>query len=820
MTWGLNLLSRLSRLPPLLRHLPGFGVRVSELPSSPMARRPRGSSRRRTRAPRPKRRWLFRVALYGTLGGLIVTVAYAAYLDFTVRTQFEGKRWAVPARVYARPLELYQGMSLGPDLFATELQVLRYREVSGSPSSPGSYRRSGGEFRLVTRPFTFLDGQETAVAVRAVFRDGRLAALERADDGRVLDLVRLDPALIGGIYPAHNEDRILVQLAEVPPRLIDALIAVEDRRFHEHHGVAPRAIARAMLVNLRAGSTVQGGSTLTQQLVKNFYLSNERTLGRKLNEAIMAVLLDWHYEKGEILEAYLNEVYLGQDGQRAIHGFGLASQFYFEQPIGELKLHQAALLVALVRGPSYYDPRRNPERAQRRRDLVLDLLVEQGVVGAAEARLAKDQPLGVARRAPSGVTPYPAFLDLVRRQLRRDYRDEDLTSEGLRIFTTLDPLVQRSAEAATATRVGALERRQGLPAGKLEAAAVVASTAGGEVLAVVGGREPGFAGFNRALDAARPVGSLVKPAVFLAALSRPQHYTLATLVDDGPLSVRMSDGSTWTPSNFDRQHHGAVPVYTALANSYNLSTARIGLSVGLPEVMHTLRRMGVARELNPYPSLLLGATALPPIEVAQMYQSLASGGFHTPLRAIRGVLTADGQPLSRYPLTVQQGFDPAPVYLVNTALQKAVEEGTGRSLAAAFPGLGIAGKTGTTDGFRDSWFAGFTGDLLAVVWMGADDNTPTGLTGASGALQVWSELMRPLAPKPLRLVRPANVELTWVDPALALRTDAACTPAVELPFISGTAPQGVTPCAAGRRETHGVGDAVEKTIDWIRGIFR
>jgi penicillin-binding protein 1B len=725
----------------------------------------------------------------------------------------------VPARVYARPLELYAGMPLTAEQFATELGILRYRP--GTDARPGSYSRNGNEFRVVTRPFAFWDGREPSVALRAVFREDQLASLQHAD-GRRLDLARLDPAAIGGIYPAHNEDRILVRLAEVPELLIVTLLAVEDRGFHEHRGIALRGIARAMLANLRAGSTVQGGSTLTQQLVKNFFLTNERTLSRKVNEAIMALLLEWRYDKHEILEAYLNEVYLGQDGQRAIHGFGLASQFYFEQPLEELRLHQAALLVALVRGPSYYDPRRNPQRALARRNLVLDILADQGVVAAAEAQAAKARPLGVSDRAPSGVTPFPAFLDLVRRQLRRDYRDEDLSSEGLRIFTTLDPLVQLAAERALAERLPQLEQRQRLPHGRLEGAAVVTGAAEGEVLALVGGREPRFAGFNRALDAARPIGSLVKPAVFLTALSRPERYTLATLVDDGPLSVRMSDGAVWSPSNYDRQHHGLVPLYTALAQSLNVSTARVGLDVGIGDVARTLRRLGVVRELNPYPSLLLGATPLPPIEVAQMYQALATSGFHTPLRAIREVLTADGRPLSRYPLTVQQGVDPAAVFLVNTALQQAMREGTGRSISALLPPhVGVAGKTGTTDGFRDSWFAGFTGDRLAVVWLGTDDNTPTGLSGATGALQVWGELMRRTNPQPLRLVLPGGVEYAWVDPQVGQLTDVSCGPAVELPFISGSAPQGRTACAERRYAAQpNSGGALERTFDWIRGIFQ
>ncbi len=394
-------------------------------------------------------RWLRRLLLTALLAIVVPGVIYVGYLDHTIRSQFEGKRWALPARVYARPLELYAGMTLSAAQFAEELQNLKYHAVK-SPDVPGTYLQQGEHFQVVTRAFTFWDGKEDSHALTVELQDGHIATLNDSAAGAPLGLVRMDPAQIGGIYTTRNEDRILVRLQEVPPLLINTLLSVEDRTFYSHYGVSGRAILRAVFTNLRAGGAVQGGSTLTQQLVKNFFLSNERKFKRKINEAIMALLLEWHYTKAEILETYLNEVYLGQDGSRAIHGFGLASQFYFQRPLDQLQPQQVALLVALVKGPSYYDPRRSPVRAKQRRDVVLDVLAEQKVLTPAQATLAKAQPLGVVPGSPSGITPYPAFLDLVKRQLRHDYREEDLTSEGLQIFTTLDPLVQSSAEHALA----------------------------------------------------------------------------------------------------------------------------------------------------------------------------------------------------------------------------------------------------------------------------------------------------------------------------------------------------------------------------------
>ncbi|MHB8471556.1 MAG: penicillin-binding protein 1B [Gammaproteobacteria bacterium] len=761
-------------------------------------------------------RWTRRALLLTGIALFVAAVGYVVYLDHRLRTQFEGKRWALPARVYARPLELYAGMPLSAAQFMAELESLHYRSVR-TADLPGTYQRRGEQFQLVTREFTFWDGPETSHALSVDFQGPQLASLKDAVSGAPQGLVRMDPAQIGGIYTTRNEDRVLVRLKEVPRLLIDTLLAVEDRSFYYHHGISTRAILRAMFSNLRAGGAVQGGSTLTQQLVKNFFLTNERTLSRKVNEALMALLLEWHYQKAEILETYLNEVYLGQDGARAIHGFGLASQFYFQRPLNQLQPQQIALLVALVKGPSFYDPRRNPQRAKLRRDVVLDVMAEQHVLTAAQAQLAKGQALGVVPGAPSGITPYPAYLDLVKRQLRHDYREQDLTSEGLQIFTTLDPQIQASAEQAISTRLRALEKQRGMRAGVLQGAAVVTSIEGGEIVALVGGRDPRFTGFNRALDAQRQIGSLVKPAIYLTALAQPNRYTLASTLDDSPLSIKIPGQGYWTPQDYDRQYHGRVLLVTALAHSYNIPTVRLGLDVGVPQVVDTLHRLGIEGDLPVYPSLLLGAINLTPFAVAQMYQTLAAGGFRTPLRAIRDVLTVDGKPLQRYPLTVLQAAQPAPVYLVTTAMQQVVRRGTAVNLSKYLPtDLGIAGKTGTTDDMRDSWFAGFTGDKVAVVWVGRDDNKPAGFSGATGALTVWGTMMRGVPTRPLQLTRPSGVEDVAIDNFSGQRTDNDCEASVQLPFIAGSAPSAYTSC----HQSGGDNNPVGKALDWIKGVFQ
>ncbi len=755
-------------------------------------------------------RWLL-LAL--TVIGALTSWAYVAYLDSVVKAKFEGKRWALPARVYARPLELYPGMSMTSQQFAQELTSLGYYDAP-TPKISGSYHRRGNSFFVITRAATFWDGKEPSLAFRAEFSDGVLNSLSRAGSSAALNLVRFDPMHIGSIYPAHNEDRILVKLSDVPPLLIKALLSIEDRDFYEHHGIAPRAMFRALFANLRAGGTVQGGSTITQQLVKNFFLSNERTFTRKINEIIMAMELERRYGKAEILESYLNEIYLGQDGARSIHGFGLASQFYFGRPLNELRTEHIALLVALVKGPSFYDPRRHQQRARQRRDLVLDSMLALGEVNDKEAKRLKAADLGITKIAASGVTPFPAFLDVVRDQLKRDYREADLTSEGLQIFTTLDPVVQRSADRAMVNQIQQIEKYKRLPQGQLQGAAVVVNVEGAEVLAIVGGRDPNFAGFNRARDAVRQIGSLVKPAVYLTALKHPQNYTPVTLIDDSAVSLKAGDGKQWTPENYDHQEHGEVPLYKALAYSYNLSTARLGLAVGLPNIVETLHALGIEREIDPYPSLLLGAASLTPLEVAQMYHTLANGGFHAPLRAINAVLTADGQPLQRFPLSIERAVDASSVYVVNTILQAAVREGTGRALYSMLPAsLAVAGKTGTSNDLRDSWFAGFTHDRLAVTWLGMDDDRSSHLTGAEGALRVWGDLMSGINAQPGVWSVPDNAELVWIDPSNNLRADAACAGALQLGFIAGSAPTSYSPCA-------GLGGTVDQTINWIKGIFQ
>ena len=756
------------------------------------------------------RSWLrraFRFSFrYLLLPILIVTAITLFILDGVVRAKFSGTKWTLPTHVYSRTLDIYAGLEINRENIIWELEQLGYRRVS-TPSRPGQYAASSRSIELHTRPFVFLDGDKSSQRARLNFNGNAISALSDVR-GKALPLLRLEPIKIGGIYPERAEDRILVRLEELPPYLADAIVAVEDRNFYQHHGISLKAITRAMWVNLRKGGFAQGGSTITQQLVKNFYLTQERTLIRKAREAVMAILLELHYSKAEILEAYINEIYLGQSGKRSINGFGIASEYYFRQPLNELDVHQVALLVALAKGASHYNPRKNPKRATTRRNVVLKLLNDQDIIDEDATKQAVAKGLDVTETPGLTTNKYPDYLDLVKRQLREDYDDDDLSQEGLRIFTYFDPQIQREVESSLSNRLARIETQRALEKNTLEAASLVVRVGSGEVLALAGGRERRFAGFNRALDARRMIGSTIKPAVYLAALEHPEQFTLGSLIEDGPISVKARKGEMWTPRNFDRTSHGPVTLYTALGNSYNQATARLGLEVGVPQVADVVRRLGYEGYMAEVPALLLGGIAMTPYEVAGIYHTIAAEGFYTPLRAINAVYSADNEPLNRYPFKVDQRFSPTSMHLLHYALQVVMREGTGRSAYAQLPEpLVLGGKTGTSNDQRDSWFSGFSGNYLTVVWMGRDDNGPTLITGGSGALQAWSEIMSGLDNQSIPFARPEGVTYAWHDPVTGLGSEQHCNGSRYVPFATGSEPVEYASCQR---------NFESDVVDWVR----
>ena len=766
------------------------------MPKPPQKKRTSKSARSRSKVSAKPSRWrkLRRFLFWSLLLGAVVLSVYVVYLDQMVQQKLAGNRWTLPARVYAQPIELYQGAKITASQLEKALVRVGYRAVK-TLRQAGQYRRYKNTLYVYTMGFSFWDGDEPSLSVKIRLKGGYVTTLMHAQKKTEIDLLRLEPEEIGQIHPAQYEDRILLQYQKIPKKFISTLVAVEDRKFYQHWGVDVWALGRAFIANFKAGRVVQGGSTLTQQLAKNFFLTRARTLRRKFNEVIIALLIEIHISKPAILEAYSNQIFLGQVGAKAIHGFQLASQHYFAKGLQHLSNAEMAMLVGMVKGPSYYHPIKHPKRARERRRIVLKQMRDQQVISTAEMNKALKQALPKAAGQRLAQSRYPAFLALVKQQLTRDYDEADLKTTGLKIFTTLKPNVQHNAESALVSQLKQLEREYRLQRGKLQGAVMVVSPQEGEVLAMVGDRRTRYPGFNRALHAYRPIGSLVKPAVYLTALQK--NHTLTSALDDSVVALESPDGSVWKPKNYDGKAHGATPLYLALAKSYNLATVRLGMDVGLESVILTLRRLGYEKPIVPFPSVLLGTTEMSPYEVAQMYQTYASGGYFARLRAIRSVLDAHNQPLNRYPLTVDARLDSASVLLINHAMRGVIEMGSGRGLRKWISkDIVLVGKTGTTNDSRDSWFAGFGGDKVGVVWVGYDDNRPTKLTGSKGAMRVWGKMMQQTGI--VSYSPPIVPQVHWlpVNPQLDLLAPEACEEHIMMPYVMGTEPQEYAVCTS------------------------
>lgn len=723
------------------------------------------------------------------LMAIVAVALYAMYLNATVVSKFESRRWDIPATLYSRPLMLYQGASLSPAELESWLKLLRYSQAK--PTKTGSYQKSGNTYTIHTRGFSYGDNDTDAKQlIEITFKDNQISGLKSTVPSRT-GIVRLEPVNIGGIYPESNEDRQLITKEQMPKQLIDALIATEDRSFYEHHGVSLRGISRAIVANT-TGQPMQGGSTITQQLVKNFYLNSERTLKRKVNEAIMALLLEARYGKQEILLAYLNEINLGQNGNRSVNGFGIASQFYFDKPLNELSLDQYALLVGLARGPSHYNPRKNPERALERRNTVLNNMLVTGKIDNATYQKAIKKPLGVVKTPAIAKSRFPDFLDAVQRELQAYYRKEDLQNKGLKIISTLDPIAQQAADSAMASQLASL-RKKGSATKDLQGALVSAHPATGELVALVGSGSE-FTGFNRAIDAKRQVGSLLKPVIYLTALQSGR-YNLTTPVNDSQVTYKVN-GSNWTPKNYGGASHGSTPLLNALANSYNQAAVNVGLEFGMPAFKAQMANLSITTEIPPYPSVMLGAIDLTPMQMLGMYQIFANGGAYTPIHTIRTVIDEKGRVLQRSQRQQQFRAPPQAVYLLNRGLQEVIRSGTAKAANDINKDLGLAGKTGTTNDHRDAWFAGYSGNYVSVVWVGRDDNKPIGLSGGTGALPIWTDYMRRLTLSPVNLPVPSGVTWQWMDGYSGTLSAQGCAGALWLPVIDAYRPSQMSSCAA------------------------
>ncbi|EDQ00369.1 penicillin-binding protein 1B [Shewanella benthica] len=717
------------------------------------------------------------------LGVIVIAVVsiYSIYLDQIIARKFEGQKWHLPAQIFSRSMALYPGAAVSHGQLISELKLLGYRKVA-NPRQVGEFSASRTRVDLWRRPFLHPQGDQAEQRVMISFDSQGVSAISRSQDHRQLAVFHLEPVLLDRIITGDGEDRVFVKVDKMPSSIIEALILVEDRSFYEHYGVNPLAILRALMVNISAGRTVQGGSTLTQQLAKNFFLSSERSLVRKAREALMALIIDFRYGKDEILEAYLNEVYMGQDKARGVHGMGLASQFYFGRPIAELTLSQQAFLVAVIKGPSYYNPWRSPERAQERRDLVLRLLMEGGKISVAQYKAAAESPLGLRKSDRPVHQKLPAFFAVVKHELARRFGDTLLKQSGIKVYTTLDPMAQEAAEKS----VKKVMARLGKNEQQLQVGMVLTDKATAGIAAMVGDKSPGYQGYNRAVEIRRPIGSLIKPFVYATALKQADKYNLATPLKDQPITLKNDHGKTWSPQNVTRKFSGEVPLLTGFKKSMNVPTVNLGMAIGVSSVATTLDKAGWREKISEYPSMLLGAVNGSPLMVAQVYQTLADNGRYRRLSSITAVLDKDNNPLPILPIPQSQAIDPATNFLVQYAMTQVVQSGTAARLGQAFPETSLAGKTGTSNDSRDSWFAGFDERNVVAIWVGRDDNGKTGLYGSSGAMAVYQDFLNNRPPISLRRVPVNGVVNGHFDRLTGKAMEAGCENTIALPALSGS----------------------------------
>ncbi|MGQ8366008.1 penicillin-binding protein 1B [Glaciecola sp. 1036] len=730
-------------------------------------------------------RWIKRHFFKLFFLGIIVVGSYLVYIDAQIKERFAGNKWEVPAQIFARPLVLSIKQEITVAEIQDELRLLGYRQVAKA-SEVGEYSLGKDSLKIYRRAFNYADlvAKERLIDIR--WDGSQISQIILPQTSQTAKRIMLEPWLVSRLVGGLTEDRMLVSNDDIPALLKIALIEVEDKDFYQHHGVAPLSIIRALIANVAAGRTVQGGSTLTQQLVKNLYLTRERSYIRKIREAAMALVIDFRYSKEEILNAYINEVFLGQNGAVAVHGFGLASHFYFNKPLKELEFEEIATLVAMVKGPSYYNPVRFKDRTLERRNLVLRILFEEQYLNKSEYEVAIQKPLKTSDNPSLASGKHPAFMDKVRAELDDIVAAPELRQSGVKVYTTLDINAQRRAEKAV---IDTLKRKQNGKLPELESAMVVSDIQTGEIRAIVGGKKTGFAGFNRALHALRPVGSLIKPVVYLTALENPYLYNLATPLEDKPVEFNDKGGKKWRPMNADKEFRGQVPLLTALTNSYNVPTVNLATQVGLDEVLATLNRLGAIKDIEPHPSLALGAVELTPLTVNQVYQTIANNGELRPLHALSAISTHDDVLIWKRTESFQQRANEDATYLLNYALHKVTKEGTAKSLGATFPNVAMAGKTGTTDDYRDSWFSGFDRNLVASVWLGNDDNKPVYMSGASGALQVFIEFQKQQTPKNLSRRFPPTLMIAHFNADNGELTTPGCGNVISVPAVSEALPK-------------------------------
>jgi penicillin-binding protein 1B len=746
------------------------------------------------------------VVILATFGAVLLSgLAALAHFTSVVVRRFEGHRWNLPSRIYSDMFVLRAGDGGSPEKLAGKLERLLYQADGEAPARAGHFRRTGNVVEVFPRDFRYPGKFFRGFPSRIEFASGKVASI-RDGSGEPAPALVVEPELLGSVFGEELEDRTLVRLEDLPKSLKDAVLVTEDRDFYRHAGVSVRRSIGAVISNVMNRGT-QGGSTLTQQLVKNLYLSPERTLRRKAIEAVLAVILDARYSKDEIFEAYLNEIYLGQYGSVAVNGVGEASRHYFGKEASDLDLAESATIAAMIKAPNAYSPLHNPVRARQRRDLVLRLMREEKKIDDAALAQAVQEPVVSLSRAQSR-TSAPHFVDFVKGELEARF-GQQLKTEGLQIYTTLDVDLQRAAQRSVTQGLAALEKNYRRLAANakeepIQGALIVLEPRTGAVKAFVGGRDYRLSQFNRVTQAHRQPGSLFKPFVYLAAFARRDletPVTPATILEDTPITVTWDKGGEdeqWSPHDYDGDYRGAMSARRALELSINIPTVRVALAAGLPAVLATARAAGVGSRLRPYPSVALGAFEVSPLEIASAYAVFANGGVRVDPIAIVGVQTSDGRVLDRKETPLKPVLPADAVFLVDSLMRGAVDRGTASAARAGGVRGVLAGKTGTTNDYRDAWFIGFSPRFLAAVWVGYDDNRPIRLTGTQAAVPIFADFSRSV---PAQLFSenfpvPSDIVTAEIDPETGGLATPQCPQRMTEVFISGTEPR--SECAAHR----------------------
>jgi penicillin-binding protein 1B len=732
----------------------------------------------------------------GVVGLFVLLVVALIVYTATELRRFERAETRRGTLVYAGGQWLARGVSLRAVDFPGSLERLRYAEARGRPLTPGQFQRRPDGWDIVLRA-TPEAGRREAQRVRLDTRDDRITRVQV--DGRTVDGTLFDPEVLTSIDDRPGEEYRPVRLGEVPISLLSAVLAAEDHRFFEHGGFDLRGVIRAAWANLKAGRVTQGGSTITQQLVKNRLLSSRRSYVRKMREAWLAAVVEWRYPKERIFESYLNEIYLGQRGPLAVRGVGAASRAYFHKEVHQLTLAESALLAGMTRAPNTYSPLLNPARARERRDVVLARMLELGKIVESEYNAARREPLRVKGAGAAGQSA-PYFSDRVRQEVE-ELLGGNVGGRGARVFTTLDLSLQRFAEVAVSrglerleSRVPRLQRRA--PAERLQAALVVLDPTSGGIRALVGGRDYLVSQFNRAVLARRQPGSAFKPFVYAAALAERRGqpaFTPASLVDDTPITLTSANQPPWSPRNYDDRYEGRVTVRRALEQSLNAATVRVAMEIGLPEVIQTAQRLGLTATLAPVPSVALGSFEVTPLELARAYLPFVNGGARlSTVSTVRAASDGEGGSIMPVREPPAPAMSAAESYLMTSLLAGVITSGT----AAPARSLGVtgdvAGKTGTTNDARDAWFVGYSPGLLALVWIGFDDNAPIGLSGAQAALPIWADFMKQVTAAygpPASFVVPQGISVAQIDPTTGKLATRYCPTPVQETFLTGTEPQ-------------------------------